>query len=98
MPPTPSQSHGPRRRPTTPDSVALGFALLMVPAAIARTAARNGSTHLHFWAWLLQGAAVFGIAAGFVLAGVRRTRPSPGLWGLVLIAGFITALAAANDA
>ncbi|MFB8236080.1 hypothetical protein ACFC58_05960 [Kitasatospora purpeofusca] len=84
----------PHRSPTLQDRIAVLGMLLVVPALVLRRAGRSG-THpdLVSASWALQGTALIAVLAGMSLALARKSRPSPGMWVLLLLWSAGTGLA-----
>jgi hypothetical protein len=83
----------PARGTTLQDAVAVFGTLLVIPALVLRIASRDGRPELVSVGWILHGLALLAIAVGFLIGAVKREKPSPGMWG-VLVVWAVTAVCA----
>jgi hypothetical protein len=70
---------------TAEDSIAVFGTLLVLPAGVLRIMSRQGHSEFLAWAWVLQGAALLFIVLGIAVGAVRRRKPSPGIWGTLVV-------------
>ncbi|MFJ8435990.1 hypothetical protein ACIQ9P_32290 [Kitasatospora sp. NPDC094019] len=83
---------------TLQDLIAHTGFLLVIPAFALRLLSRHGDQPVAYLttSWILQGLALLAVLAGMTVAVTRSTRPSPGMWGLLVLWTFGTALALLN--